>query len=120
MYFIAPTQSPQNATAITLNSTSVLIRWYPPTPFQQHGMIRNYTIIYFVTSVHVPVEITVPIDSSETFPLVTPSHLRIDNLEEHTNYTFSIYAVNDAGLSPGIIFTGQTDAAGIILIRNYF
>ena len=62
--------------------------------------------------------ITVLIDSSETFPLVTPSHLRIDNLEEHTNYTFSIYAVNDAGLSPGIIFTGQTNAAGNELISR--
>ena len=122
---VAPTQSPQNARSIASGSTSVLIFWYPPTPFHQNGIIRNYTITYIATSVSVsvPVEITVLIGSSATFPLVTQSYLWIYYLKPYTNYTFSIYAVNDAGLSPGIIFFGRTYATGNLLtnrkLENY-
>ena len=116
---IAPTQSPQNAGS-TVIYTYVVIFWYPPTPFHQNGIIRNYTITYIATSVSVsvPVEITVLIHSSATFPLVRQSHLWINHLKPYTNYTFSIYAVNDAGSSPGIIFFGRTYTAGIVLINR--
>ena len=111
---IAPTQSPQNVIEIAVYKTYAFILWYPPTPFHQNGIIRNYTITYIATSVSVsvPVEITVLIHSSATFPLVRQSHLWINHLKPYTNYTFSIYAANDAGLSPRIIFYVRTYAAG--------
>ena len=41
---------PQNFTVEVLASTTVFLRWSPPTPDQQNGVIRNYHIRQYETS----------------------------------------------------------------------
>ena len=115
-YNIAPTQPPQNVSAIVLNSTSVLISWYPPPPNQQNGPIRSYTLVYIATSLtdtgSIPLETEVHIDVSESYPLISFSQMRLDNLRPFTNYTVIIFAMNDAGSSSNTSIQLRTDTAG--------
>ena len=115
-YNIAPKQPPQNVSAIVLNSTSVLISWYPPPPNQQNGPIRSYTLVYIATSLtdagSIPLETEVHIDVSESYPLISFSQMRLDNLRPFTNYTLIIFAMNDAGSSANASIHLRTDVAG--------
>ena len=115
-YNIVPTQPPQNVSAIVLSSTSVLISWYPPPPNQQNGPIRSYTLIYIATSLtdagSIPLETEAHIDVSESYPLISFSQMRLDNLRPFTNYTVIIFAMNDAGSSSNASIQLRTDVAG--------
>ena len=110
-----PTESPQNITAISVDSTSILITVYPPSSDHQNGPIRNYTISYQQQSLSDTGEqqpIVIHVSSAETYPLVKPSQIRVYSLQPFTHYTFSIFATNDAGSSPSGTVTAMTDPAG--------
>ena len=115
-YNIVPTQPPQNVSAIVLNSTSVLISWYPPPPNQQNGPIRSYTLVYIATTLtdtgSIPLETEVHIDVSESYPLISFNQMKLDNLRPFTNYTVIIFAMNDAGSSSNASILLRTDTAG--------
>ena len=121
-YIIAPTQPPQNVSAIVLNSTSVLISWYPPPPNQQNGPIRSYTLVYIATSLtdagSIPLETEVHIDVSESYPLISFNQMRLDNLRPFTGYTVIIFAMNDAGSSSNASVHLRTDVAGCFFYYN--
>ena len=112
---LAPTESPQNITTITVDSTSILITVYPPSPDHQNGPIRNFTISYQQQSLSDTGEeqpIVIHVNSAETYPLVKLSQIRVYSLQPFTHYTFSILATNDAGSSPSGTVSAMTDPAG--------
>ena len=102
---------------MTVDSTSILITVYPPSPDHQNGPIRNYTISYQQQSLSDTGEqqpIVIHVSSAETYPLVKPSQIRVYSLQPFTHYTFSIFATNDAGSSPSGIASAMTDPAGML------
>ena len=60
-----------------------------------------------------PTEYQIYPDSSESYPLVKSSQMTLSHLDPFTNYTITMYAVNDAGSSPRITVVEQTYSAGI-------
>ena len=59
-----------------------------------------------------PTEYQIYPDSSESYPLVKSSQMTLSHLDPFTNYTITLYAVNDAGSSPKITVVEQTYPAG--------
>ena len=68
-----------------------------------------------------PTEYQIYPDSSESYPLVKSSQMTLSHLDPFTNYTITLYAVNDAGSSPTITVVEQTYPAGKLnsLLLNY-
>ena len=68
-----------------------------------------------------PTEYQIYPDSSESYPLVKSSQMTLSHLDPFTNYTITLYAVNDAGSSPMITVVEQTYPAGKFnsLVLNY-
>ncbi|KAI6654378.1 hypothetical protein LOD99_775 [Oopsacas minuta] len=108
----APTESPQNVTAIPISSTSILLTCLPPSPTLQNGPIRNFTILYYSEWNSDIIETaSILIDSSESYPFMLLSPIVISSLQPYTKYTFSIIAINDAGESPNVTVTTRTRIA---------
>ncbi|KAI6654369.1 Phosphatidylinositol phosphatase [Oopsacas minuta] len=101
-----PTESPQNITAIPVNSTTILINMYPPSVNHQNGPIRNYTISYQQGEQEITTFII--LNTMGTYPLEISSQIYVSSLLPFTNYTFTIIATNDAGSSPSTNITTGT------------
>ena len=85
---VVPT--PPNVTLSSVNSTSVTISWE-----QDDDTFDNFTVSYTYDG---PCEISITIENS-TINNHTNQYT-ITSLEEFSNYTLVVYAVNRAGRSP--------------------
>jgi len=81
-----PSGPPQNVSAITNSSSSIILYWLPPRADQQNGEIRSYTIKMRGD------DLLYTMNNSTTLP--------VTGLQAYTNYTFFVRAVNDKGVGP--------------------
>ena len=85
-----PTGPPQDILAWTLSSTSILVKWSPPLPSEQNGVILNYTVSYISPSSHLKSLNTA--DNSTS--------IEVKNLAIFTKYGFTVKAWNVVGPGP--------------------
>ena len=83
MFSLAPGTPPQNFTVEVLSSIAVFLRWSPPTPDQQNGVIRNYQIRQYHTATGILTNYTQERDHTE---------LVVGSLSPHNQYQFTIAA----------------------------
>ena len=110
---IAPNDTPQNVTTVSLSPISIRVTFYPPPGIDQNGLITSYNISYtgelFDTVTRFA---TVPI-TNQIYPAVTQVSFDLTGLQEYNNYTISVRAINGVGSSEfttGVIQI--TDEAG--------
>ncbi|XP_031342956.1 neogenin isoform X2 [Photinus pyralis] len=86
----APTQPPYNVTLEPASSTSIIIRWEPPPPEGQNGVITGYKLRFRKVN-----------KKGDT--ITTPGNLRIfplNNLERGSTYQVKLWAINVNGTGP--------------------
>ena len=94
----APHDAPSDFSGVILNSTAVHLSWSPPR--LPYGVITSYTITYNATQ---RVTHVVLIPGNKTTNYI------IDNLNEDTNYTFTVYASTRIGAGPYAEWNGRSD-----------
>ena len=85
-----PTGPPQDVLAWTLSSTSILVKWSPPFPSEQNGIILKYNVSYRSQSNQ--------LKSLETADNSTS--IEVKNLAIFTKYWFTVKAWNVIGAGP--------------------
>lgn len=90
---IEPEQAPRDLTIEEIKSTSVVARWSPLHSSQWFGNPRFYNITWSESNNSSPVMYSLINDTQV-------SSFIIKDLEEFTEYSFKIYAVNEVGSSP--------------------
>ncbi|KAF5297558.1 hypothetical protein FQR65_LT09989 [Abscondita terminalis] len=86
----APTQPPYNVTLEPASSTSIIVRWEPPPPEGQNGVITGYKLRYRK-------------QNKKGDTISTPGNLRIfplNNLERGSVYQVKLWAINVNGTGP--------------------
>ena len=83
IFSAAPSTPPQNFTVEVLSSTVVFLRWAPPKPDQQNGVIRNYHIRQYETNTGILTNYT-----QEEIHI----EMVIGSLRAHYQYQFTIAA----------------------------
>ena len=83
IFSAAPSAPPQNFTVEVLSSTVVFLRWAPPKPDQQNGVIRIYLIRQYETNTDILTNYT---QEENRFEMV------IGSLRAHNQYQFTIAA----------------------------
>lgn len=86
-----PTGPPQNIHALTRSSTCILVKWSPPLPSEQNGLILRYTVTYTSQSGQ-----TKTLDTADN-----STSIEVKNLTIFTKYSFSVKALNVIGAGPG-------------------
>ena len=84
-----PSGPPLNVKAITMSSTSILVKWTPPNELDQNGVITRYIVKYSSLGHEASINTT----DNNTQTLVT-------GLEKYTTYYFTVQAVNVIGVGP--------------------
>lgn len=82
--FTVPSGPPTNLTAISLSSSYIKLTWMPPPPHNQNGIIREYTINYYVSETRE--RITKRSPENSTSAIVTDLH-------PYYTYSFQVAAV---------------------------
>lgn len=85
-----PTGPPQDILAWTLSSTSILVKWSPPLPSEQNGVILNYTVSYISQSSQLK-----SLDTADN-----STSIEVKNLTIFTKYEFTVKAWNVVGPGP--------------------
>ena len=100
-FVTVPLDSPQNFAAQTINSTSIQLSWdRPSTP---NGVITYYSLVYTTKVAGGPS--TGPVSIMDTM-------FTVNNLNEYTEYVFSVAAATGAGLGPPTKSTNRTAEDG--------
>ena len=112
-------EAPSQLVASSIMPTSFCITISPPTDVTQNGPIVSYTVSYQgelfnTTQVNVSVSVGVV-----TYPLTASSSVCINGLEEFTNYTVAVRAVNGAGEGAAVTQVVRTLAAGWFYYNIY-
>lgn len=103
---------PQNFTAVTVNSTNILVLWDPVFPEEQNGDILTY-------EVEINQTMFTDVSRSEMRETSGPElmMLLLDNLEEFVNYSLRVRAQNSEGagpFSPAVFSTTDQDGKGFV------
>ncbi|KAL9967588.1 hypothetical protein ACROYT_G025850 [Oculina patagonica] len=86
-----PSGSPQDVHAWTLSSTSIRVKWRPPLPAEQNGLILKYTVTYTSQSGQ-----TKSLDTADN-----STSVEVKNLTIFMKYSFTVKAWNVIGVGPG-------------------
>ena len=92
LIFIAPVNSPQNVTAMSLSSTSINVTWEEVPPIDRNGMITMYEVLYE------PLETFGQISSGSGN--TTDLFILLDELHPGDNYSISVRAYTSVGNGP--------------------
>ena len=84
-----PTGTPSNVTVSSVNSTTLLITWTPPTPSARNGLILGYIVT--AKNLQSSRNITIPAYHKSVY---------LYNLQKDTNYTITIASYNMEGKGP--------------------
>ena len=78
-----------NVKALTVSSTSILVKWSPPSELDRNGIITHYIVKYSSLN-------------SESFINTTDNatQILVKSLRKYTNYSFTVWAVNTIGVGP--------------------
>ncbi|XP_019901245.1 Down syndrome cell adhesion molecule homolog isoform X2 [Esox lucius] len=89
-----PDGPPMDVKLEALSAHSIKVTWRAPEPSLQNGPIKGYMIRYaeYSPQGQFPVKVVYVMDGGESFT--------VNNLEEETNYTVTLVAINSAGLGP--------------------
>ena len=94
----APHDAPSQFSALVLNSTAIHLNWSSPN--LPYGVIISYTLIYNESQSGMQI---IPIPGNKT------TNYSVQGLNEHTVYTFIVYASTRIGAGPSSEATAQTD-----------
>ena len=86
---LEPSGPPLNVKALTRSSTSILVKWSPPSKLDRNGIITHYIVKYSSLNSESSINTT----DNATQILVT-------GLRKYTNYSFTLRAVNEIGVGP--------------------
>lgn len=104
----APSGPPLNLLVEVEDSQTLFLSWEPPSPEQQNGIIRQYTVTVIASNTGAVV----------TTVTVVATTLRVSGLDPFTNYTCSVAAytvgTGPAALSPPV----ETLHSGKLMSRN--
>ena len=89
----APTDSPQNVTAVVLSSTEIMVQWSGLPVSDRHGMISFYEVLY---NPHIQFDGQISIASLNTSDMT----IVLVNLQEYVTYNISVRAYNRVGSGP--------------------
>ena len=84
-----PTGTPSNVTVSSVNSTTLLITWTPPTPSARNDIILGYIVT--AKNLQSSRNITIPTYHKSVY---------LYNLQKDTNYTITIASYNTEGKGP--------------------
>ena len=122
-HYLAPSDTPQNVTAIPLGPTSITVTFDPPPGIDQNGCITSYNISYSGEEFDTDTQFeTVPI-TNPIYPAVTQVSFDLTGLQEYNNYNISVRAINGEGTSAFTAGVIQITAEGGLLyfdISLYF
>ena len=95
-----PLDSPQNFAAETIDSTSIYLSWNRPTT--PNGIVTRYSLSYNA------------VDGLTIGPLlITDTLFTVEDLNEDTEYAFSIAAATSVGLGPSAETSNRTVEDGM-------
>ena len=89
VFFIVPSESPNNVKYSRLSSTSATIRWNPPPQSSRNGVLTGYTVI-----------LKKPGDESRTTCTPQETEYTFPNLKRHTTYFVQVSANTSQGDGP--------------------
>ncbi|KAI6658157.1 Phosphatidylinositol phosphatase PTPRQ-like isoform X2, partial [Oopsacas minuta] len=96
----APSDTAQNVMTVALSANSVGVMFYPPPEIDQNGPITMYNIRYigeiFDTSNQFD---NISFSDPISYPATAPISVNLTGLQEYTNYSISVRAINDEGMS---------------------
>ena len=86
-----PDAAPQNITALSKTSTSILVTWGEVPKRKRQGRIQSYKVHYTSTTSN----------ETKSEEVQAPTqYLKIDDLERNTNYTITVMASTNKGYGP--------------------
>lgn len=85
----APSGSPINTQARTINSTTIELRWELPPPEEQNGIVTSF-------------QINITVTETKAIYLInsTANAINITELHPHYGYSLSVAAVTAGGVGP--------------------
>ena len=92
MKLLEPDAAPQNLTAVNKTSNSILIKWGQVPHSKRQGRILKYRVDYAPTANNN--------DTKSGEVNVTTKYLKIDGLDNDTNYTIAVSASTSKGYGP--------------------
>lgn len=84
-----PSASPEIFTAHNLTSTSIQLKWHPPSPESQNGHIQNYTVLVFNMNL-----------TTNTTYMVQQTYFDLVDLHPFSVYECAVAASTAVGLGP--------------------
>lgn len=92
VFGVEPSGPPLNVKALTVSSTSILVKWSPPSELDRNGIITHYIVKYSSLN-------------SESFINTTDNatQILVKSLRKYTNYSFTVWAVNTIGVGPASV-----------------
>ena len=112
LYSLAPDSPPQNLTAQSLSSSSILITWSPPPLINQNGPIIRYNLTYIGAMCDIVLRIVI-IDVNETNSQLS-QQITIQGLYAYTNYIIGVSAITLNGSSEFSYIRQRTNESGIL------
>ena len=95
-----PSGPPLDVVALTNSSTSILVKWNPPSELDRNGVITHYIVTY---NVSLGSETNITTSENSTQKLVS-------NLRKYSPYNFTVRAVNNIGVGPPSVAVINTTA----------
>ena len=85
-----PSGTPLDVLALTKSSTSILVKWNPPSELDRNGVITHYIVTY---NESLGSETNITTSDNRTQKLVS-------SLRKYSPYYFTVKAVNNIGVGP--------------------
>ena len=86
-----PVAAPQNVTAVIKAATSILVTWGEVPNGKRQGRILKYRVVYTPTADH---------ETKSEEVNASAKHLKINGLENNTNYSIAVSASTSKGYGP--------------------
>ena len=96
-----PSGPPRDVLALTISSTSILVKWNPPSELDRNGVITHYTVTYESKSSGTKLRITTSDNSTQKL---------VSSLRKYSPYYFTVQAVNNIGVGPPSVAVINTTA----------
>ena len=104
---IAPGGPPRSFSITNIYSRELTVRWLPPDPFLQYGIVISYTLTCYEIESKI-----VPSSLPRVFSHPPPPNVTVDGLRPFTMYNCTIVANNSAGQSRPASDSGMTEPDG--------
>ena len=95
-----PSGPPLDVLALTKSSTSILVKWNPPSELDRNGVITHYIVTY---NESLGSETSITTSDNRTQKLVS-------SLRKYSPYYFTVQAVNNIGVGPPSVAVINTTA----------